>query len=65
MEFISAEQHPELTPGTYKGLASGYGLEILYDNNTRSNRIVMVAGVRGINCEMDVKVTEDHWVKYI
>lgn len=63
--FRSVEKHPTITPGEYKGLQSAYYLEIIFENGKRSPKIEMHCGVRGINCETDVRVTEDGWVEII
>lgn len=53
----SLEKHPSITPGTYDGLASGYFVEVIFENGRKSEKIEMTHGVRGINCEIKLQVT--------
>ena len=58
----SLKTHDIIIPGEYDGLWSGYNLKIVFDNGNLSGNIELNEGVRGINCECDVKVDDDGWV---
>lgn len=58
----SLEKQPMIIPNNYKGLWSGYELQILFHNGNKSNSIKLDEGVRGFDCDCDVTVDEDGWV---
>jgi len=55
----SIEQHKHIAPGEYKGLWSGYFVEIVFENGSKSEKIKLDEGVRGINCKCEVIVDEN------
>lgn len=55
----SVEKHTQITPGKYKGKMGGYSLTIIFDNGNESGPIKMDKGIRCINCDADVEVSDD------
>jgi len=58
----SLKQEHFIIPGQYKGLWSGYFVEIIFNNGKKSAKIELDGGVRGINCDCDVMVDSDYWI---
>jgi hypothetical protein len=53
------EKQPFILPGIYDGLWGAYYLEIIFDNEKKSEPIKTIEGVRGMNCSVKVIVTND------
>ena len=61
----SINRHPTIYPKTYDAIRSGYSLQIIFSNNTKSYSIEMNTGIRGMNCHCKVRVDSDGWVYII
>lgn len=59
VECSTEEKQPLIIPGVYDGLWSAYYLEIIFKNGNKSESIKTIEGVRGMNCEVKVIVTND------
>lgn len=55
----TVEKQPFILPGVYDGLWSAYTLVIIFENGNKSEGIKTIEGIRGINCDVKVIVTDD------
>ena len=54
----SIEKHPDLKAGKYKGLWSGYSLEVILNDGSKYKSIEMDCGVKGKSVCCDVSVDD-------
>ena len=58
----SLEKHPYIKEGKYDGLWSAYYVEVFFDDGSRSDKIKLDIGVKGINLECKITVDNEGWL---
>lgn len=55
----SIEKEPLIIPGEYKGIHSGYTLQIIFHTGKKSHPIKLNNGIRGVNFDCKVIVDQE------